>query len=199
MITQEEHDAAKAADLREALNPSQDAAEEISGYFADYVIGQVIKDLMSEFGIDEDKARQRINNGGLKIYTTLNSKMQKIAEEEFGKNENFPKVTGLKKDKSGNILGTAGNILLYSYSNYFDENGTFVLSPDEYETREDGGLKLLKGKRLNFYKTEVQGQIAYSIEFKDIYIVEDGIFYCIKGGVIRIRSSIKAGMMTEIL
>jgi penicillin-binding protein 1A len=192
LITQEEHDAAKAADLREAINPSQDTAEEISGYFADYVIDQVVKDLMSEFGIDEDKARQRINNGGLKIYTTMNSRMQKIAEEEFEKNENFPKVAGLKKDKAGNILGTTGNILLYSYSNYFDENGTFVLSSDEYETRDDGGLKLLKGKRLNFYKTEVQGQIDYSVEFKDIYTIEDGIFYCIKGGVIRIPQQYKS-------
>ena len=191
-ITQEEHDAARAADLREALNPSQEATEEISGYFADYVIDQVIKDLMKEFNIDEDKARQRIYNGGLKIYTTLNSRMQKIAEEEFAKNENFPKVTGLKKDKTGNILGTSGNILLYSYSNYFDENGTFVLTPEEYETRDDGGLKLLKGKRLNFYKTEVQGQIDYSIEFKDLYTIEDGIFYCIKGGVIRVPQQYKS-------
>ncbi|HWQ78984.1 MAG TPA: transglycosylase domain-containing protein, partial [Anaerovoracaceae bacterium] len=192
LITQAEHDAAKAANLKEALNPSQSATDEISGYFADYAIDQVVKDLMAAFDLDEEQARQRINNSGLKIYTTLNSGMQKIAEEEFTKNENFPKVYNLKKDKAKNILGTTGNILLYSYSNYFDENGTFLLSPDEYQAASDGGIVLLKGKRLNFYKTEVQGQVDYSVEFKDMYTDEDGIFYCIKGGVIKIPQQYKS-------
>ncbi len=192
LITQAEHDEAAAADLKAALNPGQDTADEISGYFADYAIDQVVRDLMAEFGLDEEKARQRINNGGLKIYTTMNSEMQKIAEEEFAKNDNFPKVTGLKKDKAGNILGTTGNILLYSYDNYFDGNGTFLLPSDEYQPAADGGIVLLKGKRLNFYKTEVQGKIDYSVEFKDIYTVEDGIFYVIKGGVIKIPQQYKS-------
>lgn len=192
LITQAEHDAAVSADLKEAINPSQAATDEISGYFADYVIDQVVKDLMAEFDLDEEEARQRINNNGLQIYTTLNSRLQKIAEEEFEKNDNFPKVSGLKKDKAGNILGTTGNILLYSYSNYFDENGMFLLLPDEYQPADDGGIVLLEKKRLNFYKTEVQGQIDYSVEFKDMYVVEDGIFYCIKGGVIRIPQQYKS-------
>lgn len=180
LITQEEHDAAVTGNLRESINPSQDTAEDISAYFADFAIDQVIKDLKSELDLSEEEARQMLSNSGLKIYTTMNSKMQKIAEEEFAKNENFPKVYNLKKDK-GNILGTTGNILLYSYDNYFDEEGTFLLLPDEYEAQADGSIKLLKGKRLNFPKTEFQGQTDYNIEFKDMYVLEDGIFYCIKG------------------
>lgn len=190
-ITQAEYDEALAGDLRESINPSEDTANEISSYFADYAIDSVVKDLMEEFNLDESEAKQMIYNNGLKIYTTMNSKMQKIAEQEFTNNANFPKVSGLDKDKAGNILNASKNVLLYSYDNYFNSEGTFTLSPEEYQTSADGGIVLLKGKRLNFYKTEVQGKIDYSVEFKDMYVVQDGIFYSMKGGVIKIPQQFK--------
>lgn len=192
-ITQAEYDEAKAADLKASINPSQDTTDEISAYFADYTIKQVVADLMEELNLKEDEARQMIYNNGLKIYSTMNSRMQKIAEEEFTNNGNFPKVTGLKKDAAGNIVGSNGKIILYNYDNHFNSEGTFTLTPDEYQTADDGGIILLKGKLLNFYKTEVQGQIDYSVEFKDMYVVQDGIFYCINnGGVIKIPQQYKS-------
>ena len=111
-ITKSEYDLAKAEDLRADINPSQDTTSEISSYFADYAIEQVTNDLMKELNISEERAKQMIYNGGLKIYSTMNTNMQKIAEEEFANNANFPKVAGLNKDKAGNVLGKNGNILL---------------------------------------------------------------------------------------
>lgn len=191
-ITQEEYDEAMAADLKASINPSEDTSNEISSYFADYVIDAVVKDLMEEYNKDEAEAKQMIYNNGLRIYTTMNSGMQKIAEHEFTNNSNFPKVSGLNKDGAGNIINSAGHILLYSYDNYFDSEGAFLLTPDEYKTSDDGGIILAKGKRLNFYKTEVQGKTDYSVEFKDMYVVLDGVFYCIKGGVIPIPQEYKS-------
>ena len=191
-ITQAEYDEAKATDMKADINPSQDTTSEISSYFADYTIDQVVKDLMKELDINETRARQMIYNNGLKIYTTMNSKMQKIAEEEFTNSANFPKVTGLNKDKDGSILGKNGQILLHSYDNYFNSEGTFTLTPDEYTAADDGGIILTKGKRLNFYKTEVQGKTDYSIEFKDMYVVQDGVFYNIKRGVIKVPQQYKS-------
>ncbi len=133
-----------------------------------------------------------IYNNGLKIYTTMNSRMQKIAEEEFTSNSNFPKVSGLSKDKAGNVLSSSGKILLYNYDNYFNSEGTFMLSPDEYQAADDGGIILTAGKRLHFYKIEVQGETDYNVEFKDMYVVQDGVFYCIKGGVINIPQQYKS-------
>jgi penicillin-binding protein 1A len=190
-ITQSEYDEAKAADLKASINPSQDTSNEISSYFADYAIKQVIEDLQEELHYSEEQARQAVYNGGLRIYTTMNSSMQKIAEEEFTNSANYPKVTGLNKDGSGNILGSTGKVLLYSYDNYFDENGIFTLTPEEYTASDDGGIIMTQGKRLNFYKTEVQGKTDYSIEFKDMYVIQDGIFCCINGGVINIPQQYK--------
>ena len=132
-----------------------------------------------------------IYNGGLRIYSTLNVDMQKKTEAEFANNQNFPKVTGLNKDKAGNARDSRGNILLYEYSNIFDDDDNFVLKPDEYQVNEDGSLMIFAGKRINIYKTEVQNKIDYSLEFKPMYTVEDGIFYSISGGYIRIPAEYK--------
>ena len=124
-ITQEEYDAAMSEDLRDYINPGDDSTENLSSYFADFAIDAVVKDLMKEHNIDEFEARQIIKNNGLRIYTTMNSRIQKIVEQEFVKNNNFPKVSNLKKDSAGNILDSSGNTLLYNYNNYFDGEGTF--------------------------------------------------------------------------
>ena len=192
-IKQDQYDEAIATNLKDSINPSEDTSNEISSYFADYVIDSVVKDLMEEYNYSESDAKQKVYNGGLQIYTTMNSKMQKIAEQEFTNSSNFPKVTGLNKDKTGNVLSTNGNILMYSYNNYFDSEGNFILTPEEYRAADDGGIILLKGKCLNFYTTEVQGQIDYSVQFKDMYVIEDGIFYGIpKGGVLSIPQKYKS-------
>jgi len=190
-ITKNECNEAKDVDMKADLDPSKDTTSEISSYFADYAIHSVVKDLMKEYNLDESEANQMIYNNGLRIYTTMDSNMQKIVEKEFTENSNFPRVAGLNKDRAGNILGKNGSAILYSYDNYFDSEGNFVLSPSEYKSGEDGGIILLKGKRLNFYKTELQGQIDYSVEFKNIYTLEDGVFYCINGGVINIPQKYK--------
>ncbi len=191
-ITQTEYDEAMAVDLKASINPNEDTSDEISSYFADYAIDQVIKDLMKELNIDKSDARQMIKNNGLRIYTTMNSNMQKIAEQEFTNNSNFPKVSRPKKDSAGNVLNSNGNVLLYSYNNYFNSEGTFTLTPEEYQSADDGGIVLLKGKRLNFYKTEVQGQIDYNIEFKDMYVEQDGVFYRMQGGIINVPQQYKS-------
>ncbi len=191
-ISQTEYDEAMAADLKASVNPSEDTSNEISSYFADYVIDSVVTDLMSELDLDESGAKQMIYNSGLKIYTTMNSDMQKIAEQELTSNANFPKVSGLSKDKAGNILNSNKNIMLYNYDNYFNSEGVFTLTPEEYQAADDGGIILLKGKRLNFYKVKVHGETDYNIEFKDMYIMQDGIFYSIKGGIINIPQQYKS-------
>ncbi|MCU9600210.1 transglycosylase domain-containing protein [Pallidibacillus thermolactis] len=74
-----------------ATQPIEFAAQEaatipkIAPYFQD-----VVKSKLKEIGLDE----QTINLGGLQIHTTLDPKMQKIAEEQFEKT--FPKNSQLQ-------------------------------------------------------------------------------------------------------
>lgn len=188
-ITQQEHDEAVAVDLREHINPRLDNESMSSNYFADYTIEKVTKDLISELGIDEERAHQMLYTGGLKIHTTMNRKMQSIIETELSNNDNFPRLV-VKKDKAGNIIAPNG-VLLNSYDSYFDADGNFTLSPDEYEGLDNGDLMLFKDKRLNFYNTQVHGETDYSVEFKDMYIQDERTYYIMRGGVIPIPREYK--------
>lgn len=61
----------------------------ISTYFNDKVKKEAIK-ILIEQGNTEERANEILKSGGLKIYTTLNTKIQKILENEFADGSNFP-------------------------------------------------------------------------------------------------------------
>ncbi|NLT47334.1 MAG: hypothetical protein GXX92_02865, partial [Clostridiales bacterium] len=191
IIDEERYQQAISEDIRAAINPDINVSTEISSYFADYLVNDVIQGLMFEYNMDEADARYMIYNGGLRINSTLNVAMQKIIESEFKNSDNFPKVTGLNKDKAGNARDASGKILLYEYSNMFDEEGSFTLKPDEYKINEDGSMTVFKGNRLNIFKTEVKNNVDYSVEFKSMYTLEDGTFYTISAGYVMIPSEFK--------
>ncbi|MBQ9972660.1 MAG: transglycosylase domain-containing protein, partial [Firmicutes bacterium] len=166
-ITEEEKEAALAEDLLTHMNPNMRSLNEVSSYFADYVINEVINDYAELHNLKYAEAKEKIYSSGLRIHTTMDSDIQKILDEEFSYNSNFPKVANLSKDRNGNLLGGNGKILLYDYNHYFSEDGTFTFADDEYKWLDNGDLMLYGGKRLNFYKTTVQGEIDISIEFKN--------------------------------
>lgn len=190
-ITEQEKTETSAVSLKDMINPSTSSMSEISSYFADYVIAEATKDLAEELNLSSDEARQAIYNNGLRIFTTMESRTQKIVEEEFTNPNNFPDVTNIKKDGAGNVVGENGKVLLYSYNNYFNETGDFILTPEEYKLDDNGDLILFNDKRLNFYKTEVQGKTDFSIEFKNLYQIENGTFFNIGGGVIIVPQAYK--------
>lgn len=191
-ITDSQYTEALAYDFRNSIKPSEESLKnDDSSYFADYVIKQVINDLVTKQKLSKDEARQRVYSGGLRIYTTMNTKMQNIVEKEYSNNAIFPKVTNLKKDHAGNLIDSQRRVLLYNYNNHFDKQGNFVLSSDEYEMRSDGSLVLYKNNLLNFIKTEVQNQIDYSIQFKNMYTTENNIFYSIDSGIVQVPQQYK--------
>ena len=190
-ITASQNNKAKSKDLRSEIDPAMDSLTGLSAYFCDYTLSEVVGDLMDEYNYSESEARQMLYQGGLKIYTCMDSNAQEAIEKEFQNSANFPSVVNLSKDSQGNILDKWGNPLLYAYSNYINSNDDFVLKNSEYKTKENGDMLLLEGKRLNFYKTSVDGNTDYSVEFKPMYLVEDGVFYSIENGVLLIPAKYK--------
>ena len=191
-ITEEELEAALETPIRDSINPGTGiVTAHATSFFSDYVIAQVSEDLARKLGIDEEEANDLLYNGGLQIYSTLSLKQQKIVEDEYTKTKNFPSIGYATKDKQGNILDSAGKVLLYSKSAYFEESGDFKLSKEEFRWNDDGSLIVFKGNRLNIYKTSVKGQTDYSVEFKDLYEMIDGIMYSRAGGVWNIAAEYK--------
>ena len=194
LISQQEYDEAAPYNIRDSIKPGENVANnQISSYFADYTLKQVLKDLVSE-GVakDEENAKDLLYNRGLRIYSTMSLKMQKAAEEIFEDSSNFPGVRSLNKDKSGNVRDKNNRIMLYNKETYFDSNENFILSPDEFARNQDGSLTLLKGKRLNFYNVSFQGKSDINIEFKPLYEMEDKAFYSRTGGVIQVPAKYKS-------
>lgn len=191
-ISEAEYNEAKATEIKDMVNPNLETLNSVSNYFADYVITTVIEDLQEEYGYDYSRASEMVYNGGLQIYTTMDSQAQSVVEQEFKKDSNFPQPIGYSVDKNGNIKNPNGGVLLYAYSNYIESDGSFKLRKSEYKKNEDGSLTIYKGKRLLIYNTTVEGKTDYSVEFKEMFSIEDGKFYSIPGGYLNIPQQYKS-------
>lgn len=84
-------------------------------YFTDYVINEVAADLAEEYSMTEDEAEQLIHTGGLRIYSTLDRDIQRIINEEFSNDYNFPYAEEepqaamvVTEVDTGNILAMVG-------------------------------------------------------------------------------------------
>ncbi len=190
-ISEKEYKEAVDTKLIDMLNPNYNALNDKSSYFADYVIETVINDLAEKKGWDYDKAWKAVYEGGLRIYSTMDSKAQTVAEDELSNSANYPALV-YSTDSEGNLINSMGQSVLASYSNYFDENGTFTFRPDEITVKKDKSLVIKVGKRLNIYETEVNGTTDYSLEFKSMYTVDSGELYGIEGGFINIPAEYKS-------
>lgn len=187
-------DADKALDknLKKKMKVTIDRGSGFSSYFTDFALEQIKNDIMEEYGWDETRARNIIYTGGLKIYTTMSKKAQKVIEDEFADSSNFPGVSGLRKDSKGNILNNkTGKILLYDYDDYFNDKEEFVLEKSEFKKNSDGSLTLYHGKRLNFYNITVNNTDDVSVNFESMYQQKDGKFYSIEGGALSIPQGYK--------
>ena len=63
---------------------------EVQSYFVDFVISKVMDDLIAEKDMTEKEAFETVYYGGLRIYTTLNTKIQEIMEDVFENRITFP-------------------------------------------------------------------------------------------------------------
>jgi len=202
-ITQEEHDAAAADNIRSHLHPQPLDEASNASFFIDYLITDVASDLLEEFPgqyADIDEAIQKVYSSGLEIYSTFNQQMQDICTEEFENPENYP-AAQMPRDDAGNVLNEAGQIMLYAYGNMFSDRADgepwFWLNEGDFELRQDGSMLIKAGGRLGIYDTtNPDGSKEVAVEFRDFYTMPDDVFHITKGGIISIPSEYK-GMDSE--
>jgi len=76
---------------------SETVTSSVYSYFMDMVIGDVREDLM-EMGYNRKDANNIIYNSGVQIYTTQDPEIQKIVDEEYCNQSNFPVNTSDSND-----------------------------------------------------------------------------------------------------
>ena len=65
-----------------------------SSYYVEYVIDEVIEDLMDEYDLTYNEAWKKVFFGGLRIYTAVDLDVQRAAEEVYVKRLTFPDESG---------------------------------------------------------------------------------------------------------
>ena len=145
-ISQAEYDEAIAdtASVYERIqlaNEAYQASNSYTGtYFTDALQKQVLEDLVEELGYSESVASNLLLSGGLKVYSTLDSTIQNIVNEEFANEENFPANTIWYLDYAMTATAADGTKTNYSKENmmtWFKQNG----DPDFnllFSSQEDG-------------------------------------------------------------
>lgn len=93
-ITKEEYDEALADDVYARIQNIrlEFGSGNVYSYFVDELIGQLISDLQ-EIGYTKTEAQYLVYSGGLEVYTTLDSRIQQICDEEYQNPDNFPANT----------------------------------------------------------------------------------------------------------
>ncbi|MBR5309519.1 MAG: transglycosylase domain-containing protein [Oscillospiraceae bacterium] len=100
-ITRAEYDAIIKEDI--VTSRGQVTGKESGKYtswFIDYLIDDVIYDLMDEYGWDYSTAQYNLYNGGYRIYATVDNRIQNIAEEYYEDVDNFEKVLNKEQPDS---------------------------------------------------------------------------------------------------
>ncbi|QEK12451.1 PBP1A family penicillin-binding protein [Crassaminicella thermophila] len=193
MITEEEYNLAINEDIKANLKPGKKQVYGISSFFTDKVKSDVIEALMQELGKTEEEAEDMLYNQGLRIYSTIDLRIQKILENAYEDSKNFPNLIA-RKNSAGNILSkNRRSILLYKYTNLVNNKEQFVIPKGDYKYDQVGNLILFKGRRLNFTPLYENGQIkTIQISIKDAYKQNSAKEILIhKGGSIKISSEYK--------
>ena len=125
MITKEEFSDNYDKDIKLDNSQKKEYEFEVNSYFVDALIEQVITDLAEKYNCSEEIASSMLYNGGYKIYSTVNPKIQNIMEETYLNTDKYfyLKGEGMKEgeedhlqsamtimDYKGHIVGLVGGV-----------------------------------------------------------------------------------------
>jgi len=102
-ITEKEYNEAKAEELQFMLPKSQQE-QHVQTYFVDAAIEQVIEDLIDKYDYSRENALRILYNGGLKIYLSLDSTIQKHMEDVYKDPEAFQKANTEVQPQSSMVI-----------------------------------------------------------------------------------------------
>ncbi len=147
-ITQDQYDEALADDvysrIQEAQEKNSSTENTVYTYFEDELTDQIINDLMNIKGYTKTQATNLLYSGGLKVYTTQDSTIQNILDEEYSDPSNYPDTVQYELDYALTVTDPDGNQVNYSKEMlqlYFqNEDPSFDLlfdSPEEGQTYVD--------------------------------------------------------------
>ncbi|WMM23442.1 PBP1A family penicillin-binding protein [Tissierella sp. MB52-C2] len=171
-ISESEYQSALNENIKENLKPGQKKIEGISSYFTDYVKTQTVNALMERFGYTKEQAQDQLFTGGLKIYATIDVKLQRELENIYN---NFteilvgnpskvkgPILVDWKLNKAKDVINDKGSIIFYQRNNLVNEVFELILEKGTYELRDND--LYIKNKKLTPYPKHIDVADYYTID-----------------------------------
>lgn len=114
MINEEEYQEALNQDIKSELKPNRFAKEERTSYFGDLVKEEVLNALIKK-GHSKEEANDMLYSGGLRIFSTMDTKIQQILDEEYENQNNFSDLQGrplLTVGEDGNVQPQSAMVII---------------------------------------------------------------------------------------
>ena len=102
-ISEQEYETAKNAELKLDLTYAKEQRA-MTSYFEDQLVNDVINDLVERKNYTSEFAKSQVYNGGYKIYSTVDPKIQTAMESVFETRSNFPAARGDKELQAGMVV-----------------------------------------------------------------------------------------------
>ncbi|GAA4291912.1 PBP1A family penicillin-binding protein [Anaerocolumna aminovalerica] len=146
--TEEEYNKAMEDDVYSRIQSvnEEKADESYYSYFVDELIEQALEDLQTEKGYTYTQASKALYSGGLSIYTTLDSDVQKVLDNVYSNPDYFPKVGSTsywELNYALSIETSKGETIHYHNSDLKEFAGSTSKNFSYFSDKEDA-LKLIK-------------------------------------------------------
>lgn len=177
-ITQEEYDEAIADDVYSRIQKVNTkitkSDNNVYSYFVDEVINQVMDDLQEQKGYTYTQAYNAVYSGGLKIYSTQDSEIQKICNTELSDDSNYPYAINYSINWAWSVQnpdGTVDNfdesdIIAYHKTVLGDSDYKLLFSSKESAKQEVKDYK--KHLKEKYYPNGVKEEDGYS-QYETLY------------------------------
>jgi len=146
MIDDKEYETALNTEIKILTDREAVSANQINSYFVDYVIGEVVNDLVAKRGYNRNMAEIAVYNQGLRITTTMDPKVQSDMEITFKDEKLFVKNESAIANMPSRPQGSM--VVIENYPNpgqikgivggFGEKTGNFVLNRAVSAQRQPG-------------------------------------------------------------
>ena len=143
-ITESEYETALADDVYDRIQVlNTELSTSSTSYFVDALTDEVIEDLQTKLGYTETEAYTLLYSGGLSIYSTQDTSIQSIVDEEINNTDNYKVIEKysfsyrLTINKSDGSTANYSDTTMLSY--YQSSNSSYTL---EFDTEEDAAAAI---------------------------------------------------------
>lgn len=177
-ITKKEYKQALKDDVYSRIQKVNNKLEKnntnVYSYFVDELINQVMDDLQKTKGYTYTQAYNAVYSGGLKIYSTQDSQIQKICDEETSDDSNYPYSIYYSINWAWSVQNPDGTVDNYDESDISTYHKTVLGDSDYqliYSSKEEAKATVDEYKKhlkKKYYKKGVKKKLGYS-QYETLY------------------------------